>query len=302
VGSTGKSVGRTGNHPQADPDRPTIAAVQMRSPARAVDANIARIVELTVEATEEGVQLAVFPECSVTGYGYDDVEAVQEDAISLDDARLDVLRNACASRNINIVVGLIERNGNKVYNTSVLIDRAGSIAGHHRKLHLPCLGADRFVSQGDIEPASITTNVGQVGLLVCADMIFPEAARVCALKGAEIIAISACVPRGIRVYADSLIRVRAYENCVFVAFADGVGEDGAWTYDGRSQIADPSGAVIAQAPEEGDHIISVQANRIDAREKVKTRQPRGGIPHPYEVDFFGQRRPEMYSQILAPKQ
>src|SRR5262249_53592167 len=94
--------------------------------------------------------------------------------------------------------------------------------------------------------------------------------------------------------------VRAYENCTYVVYSDMAGPDGRWEYDGRTQIADPSGGVVAEAPGTGQHVLAARIDLAAAREKVRVRQPRGGIPHPYEVDFFGRRRPEFYGQLTLP--
>lgn len=131
-------------------------------------------------------------------------------------------------------------------------------------------------------------------------MIFPEAARVAALQGADAIAIPACVPKPVSIYSDALVRVRAYENCTYVVFADTAGPDGDWRYEGRSQIVDPSGRVLAEAPIEGESMLTAVLDENDARTKVRRRRAHDGIPHPYAVDFFGQRRPELYARIVDP--
>lgn len=276
-----------------------VAALQHESVAGAEPENLERARALLRRAAADGVQLAVLPECGLSGYGYETGEEVAAHALELDDPLLGLLCDDCAVLGLHAVVGFIERDGERVFNSAALIADDGRILGAHRKLHLPCLGVDRFVDQGDREPEVYETSAGRVSMLICADMIFPEAARVAALKGADVVAISACVPRGISIYADKLIQVRAYENCVYVVYADMTGSDGPWSYDGRSQIAAPAGNVVAEAPGEGEHVLAAELVLAEARTKVRVRQPRGGIPHPYEVDFFGQRRPELYGALTA---
>jgi predicted amidohydrolase len=243
----------------------------------------------------------VLPEAGLQGYGYDDAESVRRDASALDEPPFTRVRDQVAEAGLHAIVGFVERDGDRIFNSAALVDPEGSVLALHRKIHLPCLGLDRFVDRGDREPPVAETPAGRVGMLICADMIFPEAARVAALQGADVIAISACVPQSVSIYADHLIRVRAYENCAFVVFADMAGADGDWHYEGRSQIADAEGRVVAEAPADGAHVIAAALDLDDARTKVRVREPRGGIPHSYEVDFFGQRRPELYARIADPR-
>ena len=277
-----------------------VAAAQHESRAGAVQENLGRALSLLARAREHGAGLVVFPECNLTGYGHETADEVAAHALEVDAPPVAAVREACERLEVNAIVGFVERDGAALYNSTALVDDQGELLGVFRKLHLPCLGVDRFVSQGDREPEVFDTSAGRVSMLICADMIFPEAARVAVLKGADIVAISACVPQGISVYADRLIQVRAYENCAYVVYANSAGPDGRWSYDGRSQIAGPSGQVLAEAPPAGDHLLVAALELADAREKVRVRQPFGGIPDAYEVDFFGQRRPELYGALVAP--
>lgn len=279
------------------PDPPLVAALQQESEAGAIEQNFERMRFGLKQAAAKGVAVAVLPECALQGYGYETAADAWRDGLALGDPLLQRVREEVAGLNIWAVVGFVERDGELLFNTTAAIDSAGTIRATHRKLHLPGLGVDRFVHSGDREPPVVDTPAGRVGMLICADMIFPEATRLVALKGADVVAISACVPDGISIYADALIRVRAYENCAYVVFADMSGPDGHWRYDGRSQIADPSGRVLSEAPHRGPHVITASVDLAEARNKVRERPARGGIPHPYTVDFFGQRRPELYGRI-----
>jgi predicted amidohydrolase len=279
--------------------RVTVIAAQQQSRAGAPEDNLQRALALLEQGATAGAQLVVFPECNLSGYGHETASECAASALALDSAPIAAVSKHCAELRVNAVVGFVERDGPDLYNSAALIDDSGELRSVIRKLHLPCLGVDRFVSQGDREPEVVETTAGRVSMLICADMIFPEAARVAVLKGADIVAISACVPKGINVYADHLIQVRAYENCAYVVYANATGPDGRWSYDGRSQIAGPAGRVLGQAPPEGDQLVVAELDLDDARAKVRVRQPSGGIPDAYQVDFFGQRRPELYGPLTA---
>jgi predicted amidohydrolase len=280
--------------------RATIAALQHESRAGAIDDNLDRINAVLRIAAEQNVDLAVLPEAGLQGYGYEDSESVRRDASSLSDPHFERLRDLVTAAGLSAVVGFIERDGDRVFNSSAVVDPSGEVLAVHRKTHMPCLGVDRFVERGEREPPVVQTSIGRVGMLICADMIFPEAARVAALKAADVIAIPACVPESMTIYAEALIRVRAYENCVYVVYADMTGPDGLWRYDGRSQIADPSGRALAQGPAQGDAVLTAAFDPNDSRAKVRVREPREGIPHAYHVDFFGQRNPSLYGRIVQP--
>jgi predicted amidohydrolase len=87
-----------------------------------------------------------------------------------------------------VVIGLLERDGDRCYNTVVLLGPEGLI-GKHRKAHLPGVGVDRFLCAGDLPFAVYDTEVGKIGMAICWESCFPEHIRSLALQGAEIIAL-----------------------------------------------------------------------------------------------------------------
>lgn len=132
-----------------------------------------------------------------------------------------------------VVAGLFERVGALVYNTAVLIDRQGHLAGSYRKTHLPYEEVEGGISPGNSYPVFVT-DFGKIGLLICWDVQFPEPARALALQGAEIILLP------IWGGSDVLARARAIENHVFLLSS---------SYDMRTFIVDPAGTVLAEANE-----------------------------------------------------
>jgi predicted amidohydrolase len=130
-----------------------------------------------------------------------------------------------------LVAGLYERSGNVVYNTAVLVGRSGELIGSYRKTHLPREEWEAGVTPGDAYPV-FETDFGKVGLIICWDLHFPEPARAMALKGAEVLLLP------IWGGSEVLARARAIENHVFLVSS---------TYDMRSFIVDPTGAILAEA-------------------------------------------------------
>jgi predicted amidohydrolase len=131
-----------------------------------------------------------------------------------------------------IAFSLVERDGPDLFNTAVLMDRSGRIAGKYRKVQLPFEEASRGIAPGSSFPV-FATDFGTVGILICHDASFPEAARELALNGAEIILMPIWGGR------QALVRARAIENGVYVATSG---------YDYPSEILAPTGDVLAAAP------------------------------------------------------
>ena len=116
-----------------------------------------------------------------------------------------------------VAMSLLERAGEDVFNTAVLVDREGRIAGKYRKAHLPLEEAERGVTPGR-EYAVFDTDFGKVGMLVCWDHWFTESVRILRLKGAEMVLLP--VAGDIPQHWDVISRARAMDNGVYVAVLD----------------------------------------------------------------------------------
>ena len=133
-----------------------------------------------------------------------------------------------------IVAGIYERDGKIVYNTAVLIDRKGALAGKYRKTHLPREEWEAGITPGKDYPV-FDTEFGKVGLAICWDVQFPEPCRAMAIKGAEMIFLP------IWGGSETLAKARAIENHIFLITS---------SYDMKSFIVDPTGTVMAEATRE----------------------------------------------------
>jgi predicted amidohydrolase len=138
------------------------------------------------------------------------------------------LGEAARRHGIYLVAGLIERDGHGMYNTSVLIDRGGRVAGKYRKVYLP-----REEIEGGLTPGSacpvFDTDFGRIGIMVCWDAEYVEPARALAFQGAEVVLVPAAGG-----YLD-LLKARALENHVYVVSSG---------FDVESAIIDPNGSVL----------------------------------------------------------
>lgn len=148
--------------------------------------------------------------------------------------------------NLYIVAGLLEREGDVVYNTAVLIDRKGNLAGKYRKTSLPREEIDGGVTPGDSFPV-FDTDFGRIGIMICWDVTFPEPARALAQQGAEVIFLP--------IWGGdlTLAKARAIENQVYVVSS---------TYDMISAVFGLEGEVIREAKEDKS-VVVVDVNLND---------------------------------------
>lgn len=171
------------------------------------------------------------------------------------------LAKAARRNRIWVVAGITEQAGDVVYNTAVLLDRKGRIAGKYRKVHLPREEWKNGIRPGDAYPV-FETDFGKVAIQICYDWFFPEPAEIFALKGAEIIFAptwgNTLPDQAGRVDGESTFRVRARDNGIYMVPS---------VYSGNSLIIDPMGRILAtSAGKEGVFWAEVDLN---VRESLK---------------------------------
>jgi len=268
-----------------------VAAAQINITLGSKGANLEKCLKLIGLAAGQGVKLVVFPECNLTGYDFTSYEQAFPLSEKVPGESTGILIGACRDYGIAVMVGLLERQEERFYNTAVLITPEG-LQGVYRKTHLLCLGVDRFASKGQELPV-FRTKLGKLAALICYDQRFPEAARVLALKGAQVILNPANLPEGAEAYANFLNRSRACENRVFIISANRIGEESGVRYLGKSQIVDYSGKVLAEGGKSVEELV--KAEIIPDKSNLKHVINR---PGEYEYDIFNDRRPELYSTIV----
>ena len=271
---------------------PRIAVIQMETSLLDIEANITKIIEFVSQAAAHDAQIVVFPECSITGYNMT-LDEAEELAGSIPCAQTELITKACARSGVLVVVGMIERDQDgRLYNSAVLI-HSDSIRGIYRKTHLPMLGIDRFLVAGDAIPGPYPTEFGNLGMLICYDIRFPEPIRVLSLAGSQLVLIPTAWPDKASLYADFVVRTRSEENHVYIAAANHVGEEQGVRYLGRSLITSPSGEVIAEGSVSEEEILYADVELELSDEKRITFSV-----GEYELDLFGDRRPELYGRIV----
>jgi len=253
------------------------------------EANALKAIEKLRELKADGVELALFPEAYLTGYCVDSSEAACSIAISSDSAALSMIRAACEELDILAVVGYAEASEGKVFNAATLFE-PGVAPRTYRKTHLPELGLDKFVEAGQDLPL-FETRLGKIGILICFDLRPPEATRVLALKGADILLLPTNWPVGAEISAAHIAIARAAENRIFVATCNRVGEEHGFRFIGQSKIIGVTGQVLAAADAE-EQTITAEVDLSQARQKRTI-----GIPGKYETEVFASRNPRLYTTI-----
>ncbi len=231
-----------------------IAALQMKAAAGDVAANLARIDRAAREAAAGGARLLVAPELATTGYGAG--EAIRDLAEPLDGPQVTHLAAISQAHGLALVAGFAERDGPQVFNSLTLVDGAAAPLAY-RKMQLYGDYERALFSPGPLQTTLCRLGGLTFGFLICYDVEFPEAVRALARAGAEAVLVPTALPKGpfADFIATSIVPVRAFENQLFIAYANHAGQDDAFTYAGLSRIVGPDGSALAAAGPNEDCVI-----------------------------------------------
>jgi len=251
-----------------------------RSPAD----NLARLRRAAGEAAGEGADLLVLPELWLTGYNLGD--AVFELAEPADGPSAAAVAEIAAAAGIAVLYGYPEREGARIFNAALLIGRDGRRLANARKAHL--FGSEeklRF-TPGDRDFALADLAGTRLGILICYDVEFSEAVRALALAGAQLIAVPTALMDPYGFIASRMVPVRAYENQLFIAYANRIGREGELTYCGSSCIVGPDGHDLARAGRD-ETLLVVEIDRAALAVQRSV------------FSYLDDRRPELYSALVV---
>lgn len=215
--------------------------------------------------------LIVLPELATSGYVFanqEEVNNIAEDAQTGVTAKMFLelaKKNSC-----NYVVGIAEKSGEKIYNSALLIHKNGKI-DVYRKLHL-FYEEKKWFDKGENElPVFVTDDEVKIGVMICFDWIFPEAARTLALKGAQIIAHPSNL---VLPWCQQAMITRSLENRVFSITCNRVGteENGErkQTFTGMSQILSEKGEILSRLDKSSETLEIVEIDTEKANNKMVT--------------------------------
>ncbi len=282
--------------------------IVQQSNSESRDENVAKSLAGIKACVEQGAELVILQELH-TGIYFCQVEDVDkfDMAEPIPGPSTEVFGKAAKEHNIVLVTSLFERRAPGIYhNTAVVMERDGSIAGQFRKMHIPDDPAyyEKFYfTPGDNEFRPIQTSVGKLGVLVCWDQWYPEAARLMAMAGAEMLIYPTAIgwestdtqEEQSRQFGawQSIQRGHAVANGLPLIAVNRTGYERDWSdvtggiqFWGQSFVAGPQGEIIYQAPvdQEVNHVIEIDKKRT---EDVRRIWP-----------FFRDRRIDAYSGLL----
>jgi predicted amidohydrolase len=273
-----------------------IAGVQMDCRLGDKSANLAVIRQGLREGAGQGARLVFFPECALTGYCFDSAAEALPFAEMLPGPASEVLAADCAALGIWAIVGMLERGSRdgEFFNACAVLGPQGFVA-RYRKIHLPLMGVDRFAAPGDVPFAVHDLGGLRVGVAICYDGSFPETARTLTLLGADLVVLATNWPTGAASTVKYLVQARAFENHIYYAAVNRVGEERGFRFLGQSRVVACDGELMACAGE-GPEVVYAELDPEVPRNKRWVK-----VPGKYELDRLADRRPEMYAPICAPR-
>ncbi len=271
-----------------------IAGVQMDIKFGEPQANRDKMRAQLEQTVGAGAQLTVFPECTTTGYCFDSRGDALPYCEPADGTSVQQVGQWCRELNTHVVFGYLELDGEQIFNSLALVG-PGGVVGRYRKMHLPFLGIDRFTTPATTPPEVFETPLGRIGMNICYDSSFPEAARILTLKGADLIVLPTNWPPTSGLTADLIPNARALENQVYFMSVNRVGKERGFEFIGKSKICDPSGKELAFANHDGEEILYGEIRPERARQKHLVN-----IPGEHEVHRINDRRPELYDALTKP--
>jgi predicted amidohydrolase len=274
-----------------------VACLQFEPHVGAEADNLATGLALLEEAADAGADLAVLPELSDSGYVFE----TREEAFSLasdpaDSPSIRAWAEIAARRNLHIVAGFCERAGPVLYNSAAIITPEDGLIGVYRKTHLWAAEA-LFFERGDAGFPVFRTRLGQIGALICYYGWFPEAWRLLAVQGADLVCVPTnwvpmpSQPDGMMAMSNILCMAAAHSNSMFVAAACRTGVERGQPFIGQSVIVNSQGWPVAgPAPKEGQALLTARVNLAEAR--------RGRTLNAFN-QILRDRRGDLYGEALG---
>jgi predicted amidohydrolase len=271
-----------------------VAACQIDPQLGEVEANLERIGRAVADAASAGAALAVLPEAAITGYAFSSLDEALPVARRAGAVAAEAIAGLAAAHRLTVICGTLEAQGEEVFNAALMATPDGR-RYTYRKMHLPFLGIDRFATPGPDAPSVVEVGGLRIGVLICYDLRFPEAARMCALEGADLIALPTNWPVGVDFHPGIFAPARAAENHCYLLACDRVGTERGVTFIGRSLLIDYEGQQLAIASDTEEQLLVGEIDPEAARRTHVRRRP-----GEHEWDTMADRRPGLYRRLLQP--
>jgi len=245
-----------------------------------------------LEAAGNGANLVAFAELAFTPF-YPQVPASAASpalAETVPGPTTDLFSALARETGAVAVLNLFERDGERTFDSSPVIDADGRLLGVTRMVHImegPGFHERGYYAPGDRESFVFATAAGRIGVAICYDRHFPEYTRGLRLAGAEIVVVpqAGAVGEWTEGIFEAELQVAAFQNGYFAALVNRVGREDELEFAGESYVVDPDGRVIARAPRGEDHILYADCDLARNRASHAARH------------FLGDRRPEVYGRM-----
>lgn len=271
----------------------TVAVAQMKPVLGNPEDNIVKMSAMIREiATQQHVDLIVFPELITSGaeLGLRFTEVAQR----IPGATVNLIAKRANEYGLYVAFGMAskEKVESVLYNSAVLVGPEGELVEVYNKVHLR--GEERMAFREGFKLPVIETEIGTLGLMIGYDLAFPEVARALTLEGAELICVLANWEASGLDEWKTYLRARAYENAVYVAGANRVGEDVTMTFGGESMIVGPRGEIHASLaastdPNSGEPQEGAAIARLDLDQVRESRE---------EFQYIQNRQPTVYKAVV----
>ncbi len=264
-----------------------VVAVQMSSNSENPSANLQRMRSLALNAAEAlgRIDLIVYPELALTGLrlGSD----LRLRAMPLNAHHVEFMADLCSQIRTWSVYGVAEIEGSQIFNAAAVVGPDG-LVGVYRKVHLWGEEIHHFSPGSEYQVFALP--FASVGCLICYDLNFPEAARIAALKGAQLVALPSAWDWQYLKGWELCLKARAYDNLVFLVAPGQWGSYEGGRLLGHTRIVSPSGEFLASLGDFGDGWCAAEVDL--------------SLPQMLEKEghrFLKDRRPETYGELATPR-
>ena len=256
--------------------------------------NIARGLDAVGHAAAGGASLVTFAELAFERF-YPQFEAGEEVASLAEPvpgATVAAFQERARTHGVVVVLNLFERDGDRTFDCSPVIDADGRLLGRVRMIHITdyaCFHERGYYAPGDTGAPVFDTRAGRLGVAICYDRHYPEYMRALALGGADLVVVpqAGAVDEWPEGLYEAEMRVAAFQNGYFVALCNRVGREERLTFAGESFVCAPDGRVTARAPRGVDTILYADVDRAEVASSPARRL------------FMRDRRPELYGGWLG---
>ena len=278
-----------------------VGLIQMQAEADA-RANVQRAVRAIRDAAAQGAQIVCLQELFSTPY-FCQTEDLAPFALAepIPGPTTDALGALAGELGVVLIVPLFEQRARGLYhNSAVVFDADGRRLGVYRKMHVPDdpgYYEKFYFTPGDLGFRTFRTRYADIGVLICWDQWFPEAARLAALSGAHVLFYPTAIgwhddePAEVRRTQheawETVQRSHAITNGIYVAAPNRVGREGAVTFWGASFVAAPDGSLVTRAAHDGEAILVAKCD-LDAVDAMRQQWP-----------FLRDRRTDAYGPLTA---